>query len=412
MIAQKFSFASAEGGELAAVLDRPAAEPRAYALFAHCFTCGKDVLAARRIAAGLTEHGLGVVRFDFTGLGASEGEFANADFSSNIADLVAAADAMRARGMAPSLLIGHSLGGAAVLAAAARVPEAVAVVTIGAPFEPAHATHVFDPAKLEQARIEGSAEVTFAGRAFRVTRDFLEDVAAHKLERAIHDLDRALLVFHAPEDEVVGVDNAARIFAAAKHPKSFVSLAGADHMLSRASDAAYVARVLAAGVDRYLLPPQPAPDDQAGGVVVAETGFGRFGQAISASGHRLFADEPESVGGLNTGPTPYDLVLAGLGACTAMTIRLYAERKGWPLERAEVRLRHGRVHETDCETAETGDNRMDVVTREIELRGPLDAAQRARLLDMAERCPVHRSLEAGVRVDTTLLPPAATEAGA
>lgn len=267
MIVERFSFTNADGHDLAAVLDRPAAEPRAYALFAHCFTCGKDVLAARRIAAGLAEHGMGVVRFDFTGLGASEGEFANAGFSSNIADLLSAADAMRERGMAPKLLIGHSLGGAAVLAAAAGVPEAVAVVTIGAPFEPVHATHVFDPASLEQARAEGSAEVTLTGRKFRVTRGFLEDIAGHKLEPLIHDLDRALLVFHAPEDEVVGIENAARIFGAARHPKSFVSLAGADHMLSRPEDAAYVARVLAAAVDRYLV--RSPLDDEAGDGVAA-----------------------------------------------------------------------------------------------------------------------------------------------
>jgi putative redox protein len=251
-ITQKFSFENAEGHDLAAVLDRPAGEPRAYALFAHCFTCGKDVLAARRIAATLTEHGLGVVRFDFTGLGASEGEFSNADFSSNIADLVAAADAMRARAMAPALLIGHSLGGAAVLAAAAAVPEARAVVTIAAPYEPGHIANLFSPADQAQARAEGSVEVVLAGRPFRVTRAFLEDIAGHRLEQLIGDLGRALLVFHAPEDAVVGIENAARIFGAAKHPKSFISLQGADHLLTRPADAAYVADVLAACVDRYL----------------------------------------------------------------------------------------------------------------------------------------------------------------
>lgn len=402
MIVEKFSFTNADGHELAAVLDRPDAEPRAYALFAHCFSCGKDVLAARRIAAGLTGHGLGVVRFDFTGLGASEGEFANADFSSNIADLLSAADAMRARGMAPKLLIGHSLGGAAMLAAAGGVPEAVAVVTIAAPFEPGHVAALFDPAELEQARTHGGVDVTLAGRPFRVTREFLEDVAGHRLEHAIHDLDRALLVFHSPQDEVVGIDNASRIYAAAKHPKSFISLAGADHMLTRAEDAAYVARVLAAGVDRYLVPPESPPDDVAGGVVVAETGFGRFGQAISASGHRLFADEPESVGGLNAGPTPYDLVLAGLGACTNMTIRLYAARKGWPLTRAEVRLRHDRVHAEDCKTADTGEGRLERITRTLSFEGPLDDAQRAKLLEIADKCPVHRTLGSVAVIRTEL----------
>jgi putative redox protein len=404
MIVERFSFTNEDGHELAAVLDRPAGEPRAYALFAHCFTCGKDVLAARRIAGVLTEHGLGVVRFDFTGLGASEGEFGAADFSSNISDLLAAAAAMRERGMAPALLIGHSLGGAAVLAAAAGVPEAVAVATIAAPFEPGHIAHLFDPAAVAEARAEGSVEVTLAGRPFRVTRQFLDDIAGHRLEQLIHDLDRALLVFHAPEDEVVGIENAARIFGAAKHPKSFISLLGSDHLLTRPADAAYVAGVLAAGVDRYLPQRRPAPAEVGGEVVVAETGFGRFQQAINASGHRLYADEPEAVGGTDTGPNPYELLLAGVGACTAMTVRLYAERKGWPLQQAEVRLRHDRDYLKDCETAEAAGGRMERITRTVILHGPLDDEQRARLLEMAERCPVHRTLEAGVHVETTLAP--------
>ena len=403
-ITQRFSFENAEGHDLAAVLDRPAGEPRAYALFAHCFTCGKDVLAARRIAATLTEHDIGVVRFDFTGLGASEGEFENAGFTSNIADLVAAAAAMRARGMAPSLLIGHSLGGAAVLAAAAAVPEAVAVVTIAAPFEPGHIANLFQPAQLAEAHADGAVDVVLAGRPFRVTRRFLEEVAGHNLEQLIGDLGRALLVFHAPEDEVVGVENAARIFGAAKHPKSFISLFGADHLLTRPADAAYVADVIAAGVDRYLPPRRPAPADAPGEVVVAETGFGKFQQAITASGHRLHADEPKSVGGTNTGPNPYELLLAGVGACTAMTLRLYADRKGWPLEHAEVRLRHDRDYLKDCQAIEAADARMDRIARAITLRGPLTDEQRERLLQIANSCPVHRTLEAGVRVETALAP--------
>ncbi|MDP8916782.1 MAG: alpha/beta fold hydrolase [Pseudomonadota bacterium] len=403
MIVERFTFPNAEGHDLAAVLDLPGRKPRAYALFAHCFTCGKDVLAARRIAAKLTEHGLGVVRFDFTGLGASEGEFANSDFSSNVADLRAAVAAMRERGMAPALLIGHSLGGAAVLAAAESAPEAVAVVTIAAPSEPAHLAHLFAD-QLEAIRSTGEGELNLGGRTFRITRDFLEDIAAHTLRERIGRLKKALFVFHSPEDEVVGVENAAAIFGAAKHPKSFVSLHGADHLLSRPADAAYVADVIAAGVDRYLAPDAEqilAPLDEHT-VAVAETGFGTFQQVAATELHRFHVDEPRSVGGLETGPTPYDLVLAGLGACTSMTVRLYAERKGWPLERTEVQLRHDRNHAQDAADCEQSDTRMETITRTLSFHGPLDNIQRAKLTEIAEKCPVHRTLSQGARIRTQL----------
>ena len=402
MILEKFEFPNAQGLSLAAALDRPARPPRAWALFAHCFTCGKDALAGRRIALALAERGFGVVRFDFTGLGASEGEFANTGFSSNVADLRAAAAAMAARGIAPSLLVGHSLGGAAVLAAAGALPEVSAVATIAAPLDPAHVLTQFGDG-VERIRRDGSAEVRLAGRPFRIRSDFLDDVAAQALEPLIGELRKALLVFHSPQDEVVGVDNAGRIFAAARHPKSFVSLDGADHLLSRPADAAYVGAVLAAAVERYLPPPPEAPvAAEPGLVVVAETGGGRFQQVAAASGHRWLVDEPAAVGGLDSGPTPYDQLLAGLGACTAMTMRLYADGKGWPLRRAEVRLRHGRVHADDCRDADVADCRLERVTREIVLEGPLDAEQRARLLEIANRCPVHRTLTEGVRIETRL----------
>lgn len=404
MITERFTFPNAEGHDLSAVLDLPGRKPRAYALFAHCFTCGKDVLAARRIAAKLTEHGLGVVRFDFTGLGASEGEFANSDFTSNVADLKSAAAAMRERGMAPALLIGHSLGGSAVLAAAESVPEAVAVVTIAAPLEPAHVTRLFAD-QLDAIRAAGQGEITLGGRSFQITRGFLEDIAAHALRERIGHLKKALFVFHSPEDEVVGVENAAAIFGAAKHPKSFISLHGADHLLSRPADAAYVADVIAAGVDRYLTRIEaermPSPlDDHT--VAVAETGFGTFQQVAATELHRFHVDEPRSVGGLETGPTPYDLVLAGLGACTSMTVRLYADRKGLPLERTEVQLRHDRNHAQDAADCEQADLRMERITRTLSFTGPLDEAQRAKLLEIAEKCPVHRTLSEGARIKTKL----------
>jgi uncharacterized OsmC-like protein/alpha-beta hydrolase superfamily lysophospholipase len=407
MPAERFDFPNAHGQSLSALLDRPAEEPRAYALFAHCFTCGKDSRAAKRIADGLTALGIAVLRFDFTGLGSSEGEFANTSFSSNIADLVAAANELRRRARAPAILIGHSLGGTAVLAAAAEVAEARAVVTIAAPSDPTHVTGLFKD-RLDEIGAKGEIEATLAGRQFRISRGFVDDLAEHKLVDRIANLRKALLIFHSPTDEIVGIDNASRIFAAAKHPKSFVSLAGADHLLSRRSDAAYVANVMRAWAERYLDMPQvdAQPPQDPNTVVVRETGQGRFQQAVTVRAHHFLADEPVDVGGLDSGPGPYDLVLAGLGACTSMTLRLYAERKALPLERVTVELRHGRIHAADCEDCETKEGMIDRIERAITLRGPLDAEQRRRLLEIADKCPVHRTLTSEVKIRTVERPEA------
>lgn len=406
---ERVDFDAADGQKLAALIELPAATPRAYALFAHCFTCSKDIFAATRIASGLAERGIAVLRFDFTGLGASEGEFANTNFSSNLADLVAAADYMRAHLAAPKLLIGHSLGGAAVLAGAARIPEAVAIATIAAPADPAHLKHLLGP-KVAEIESLGEAEVTIAGRPFRIKRQFLDDIAQHRLADAIAHLGKALVVFHAPLDEVVSIDNAAQIFLAAKHPKSFISLDQADHLLRRREDAEYVAEVLAAWASRYIgaapeMAPAglevPAPVGE-GEVVVAETRVGRFTQAIAVGRHRLAADEPEEAGGNDTGPGPYDYLLAGLGACTSMTLRLYAEHKNLPLERVIVRLTQNKIYATDCEECETKEGKIDQIERDIELVGPLDATQRQRLLEIADKCPVHRTLQSEVRILTKI----------
>src|SRR6516165_3879664 len=251
MPAEKFDFLTAERHRLAALLDRPAGPTRGVALFAHCFTCGKDNTTARRIAEGLQRHGIAVLRFDFTGLGASEGEFANTTFSSNVDDLVAAADHLRQTLAAPAILIGHSLGGAAVLAAAHRIAETRAVVTIAAPFDPAHVVGLLGEPVAEIGD-KGEVEVTLAGRSFRVRRALLDDIAQQNLAKRIANLRKALLVFHSPTDATVGIDNASHIFTTAKHPKSFISLDGADHLLSRNSDATYVAHVIAAWAERYL----------------------------------------------------------------------------------------------------------------------------------------------------------------
>ena len=402
---ENITFPGHAGGMLAARLERPGGAPKAYALFAHCFTCSKDVFAASRIATALTQHGIAVLRFDFTGLGASEGEFANTNFSSNVQDLLAAADWLRTYHDAPQILIGHSLGGAAVLAAAGEMPEVRAIATIGAPCDPAHVTHLFQNEKPEIDE-KGEAEVKIGGRSFHIKKQFLDDVSEQNMETALANLNRALLIFHAPRDAIVGIENAAHIFQAAKHPKSFVSLDDADHLLSRPEDAAYVAAVLAAWVDRYVEnTPVTGSDDaviaEPGTIVVGENGQGPYAQTVSIGGvHTLAADEPKDLGGNDTGPSPYDFLMAALGACTSMTLRMYADRKGWPLEGVRVTLAHEKIHAEDCSSCETKVGKIDVIERVIEMTGGLDEAQRARLLEIANKCPVHRTLHSEVVVET------------
>lgn len=410
---ERVTFTGTGGEVLAGRLDRPDGAPRAVALVAHCFTCGKDSVAASRISKALTDLGIAVFRFDFTGLGESDGEFANATFSSNVADLVRAADHLRTIVAAPALLVGHSLGGAAVLAAAEEIPEARAIATIGAPADPAHVTGLFGDAR-DRIEATGEETVRLAGRSFRVRREFLTDIARQPQARRIAGLNRALLVLHAPGDEIVGIANARTIFDAARHPKSFVSLDDADHLLTRRADAAYAATVIATWADRYL----PAEPDRSrrtrveqGTVVVAETGTGPFTQRVQAGPHLLTADEPASVGGDDTGPTPYDLLLAALGACTSMTVRMYAQRKQWPLRSITVILRHSKIHARDVASSGTG--LLDHIERQVRLDGDLDADQRDRLLQIADKCPVHRTLRSEVVIDTvgSQSEPAQTEVG-
>jgi putative redox protein len=402
MESRKVEFPGATGAILAARLDLPP-EPRAFALFAHCFTCGKDIYAASRIAEGLASRGIAVLRFDFTGIGSSEGEFANTNFSSNIADLVAAADYLRQHHGPPSLLIGHSLGGAAVLAAAPRVPDATAVVTIGAPASATHVTHNF-AANVADIAEHGTAEVTLAGRTFTITKQFLDDFGRQSFLDELGDMKKALLVCHAPRDEYVGIDNASTIFTAARHPKSFLSLDTADHLLRKRSDATYVADVIATWVSRYLAAgehPESLPD---GVVEVTETRTGRFAQRVRTGRHILAADEPVAVGGDDTGPGPYDYLLAALGACTSMTMRLYAERKGIAAERFSVRLSHRKVHAEDCADCETTEGNIGEITRDITIAGDLTEADRARLMEIADKCPVHETLTHEIKVRSRLTP--------
>jgi uncharacterized OsmC-like protein/pimeloyl-ACP methyl ester carboxylesterase len=400
---ERFQFTGEGGHQLAAALDLPEREPRAYALFAHCFTCGKDVLAAKRISAALAANGIAVLRFDFTGLGSSEGDFANSTFSSNIADLVRAANHLRETRRAPSILIGHSLGGAAMLAAAGQIPDARAIVTIAAPADPAHVTGFFKD-RIEDIREVGDVEVSLAGRPFHIKREFLDDIAEHGLMAHVANLRKALLVMHSPTDDTVGIDNATRIFVAARHPKSFVSLDDADHLLSQRRDSAYVADVIAAWAERYIDPLAPAPAAVSGEtprqVVVRETRNSKFQQTVMVGPHQMLADEPVAAGGEDSGPGPYDFLLAALGACKSMTMRLYADRKSLPLERATVTLNHSKIHAQDCAECETKEGMLDQIDVAIGLEGALDAAQRKRILEIADKCPVHRTLTSEIRIVT------------
>jgi putative redox protein len=404
MPTERFQFDGSGGDKLAAALDLPDGEPRAYALFAHCFSCGKDTHAARRIAMALTAHGIAVLRFDFTGLGSSEGDFANTTFSSNVADLVRAAAHLRETRQAPALLIGHSLGGAAVLAAASEIPDAKAVVTIAAPSDPAHVTGLFEDS-LDDIRKQGSAEVSLAGRPFRIKSSFLDDVAEQRLLDKVAHLHKALLVMHSPVDDTVGIDNATRIFMTAKHSKSFVSLDHADHLISNKDDAGYIAGVIASWAGRYIGTRAPAAagaaaEDGPRSVVVRETRASKLQQSITLGPHHLTADEPVAVGGQDSGPGPYDLLLAALGACTSMTLRLYADRKFLPLDLITVTLRHNKIHAEDCAECETKVGLIDQLERVIRLDGALDEDQRKRLMEIADKCPVHRTLTSEIRIVT------------
>lgn len=393
MKSQPVKFRGSLGAELSARLELPVTKPRAFAIFAHCFTCGKDSSAAVRVSRALAAEGVAVLRFDFTGLGRSDGSFEDSNFSTNVSDLLAAASYLRETFEAPSLLVGHSLGGAAVLATAAAIPEARAVAVIGAPAEIAHVAHrLGEHAATIEA--EGRAEVKLGGRALTITRQFLDDLGTHDLLALVAKLRRPLLVLHAPRDDTVGVENASQIFLAAKHPKSFVSLDDADHLLSRAVDAQYAAHLIAAWAARYL-PAGPAGADAGHDVVVEETGTGAFIQRVRAGVHEFVADEPRSLGGDDAGPSPYQFLSAGLGACKSMTLRMYATRRNLPLEKISVRVRH--------EKEEDGAVKRDLFSVDIALVGNLSDEQRAKLLEIADKCPVHRTLTDDTRVQTRLI---------
>lgn len=400
---EKFTFTGKDGQTLDGRLEMPLyTKPRAAALFAHCFTCTKDSHAATRVATALAEKGLAVLRFDFTGLGGSDGEFANAGFVSNLEDLACAAKALDERGLPPVLLVGHSLGGAAVLAAAAQIPQARGVVTLNAPFDTAHVFEHFGDA-IDEIEEEGEGEITLAGRKFNIARSFLEQGRDQPQGERIGKLGLPLLVMHTPQDEIVGIDNARQIFEAANHPKSFVALDGADHLLTKPGSAEYAANMIAAWAAPYLADlPQEKRKDFAGTVEVSTAG-GKFAQWVRTAHHQFIADEPVKFGGTDHGPTPYDLLLAALGTCTSMTIKMYADRKGIPLENVRIEMEHSRQYIEDCVDCESPDFVIQAIDRAIELTGDLTEEQRQRMMEIAEMCPVHKTLTGDLRIYSTLI---------
>ena len=402
MPTEKLTFKGHSGENLAARFDTPNGPILATAIFAHCFTCSKDILAAKRISQRLSSAGIAVLRFDFTGLGHSEGEFENTHFSSNVDDLRLAAEFLADQGNPVSLLVGHSLGGAAVLKVSTEIPSVKAIVTIGAPSDPEHVADNFG-CHIDEIHEKGEAEVSLAGRSFTIKREFLEDIATAELQPAIAKMKKALLVLHAPMDATVSIDNAADIFIAAKHPKSFVTLDNADHLLTDAEDAEYAAAVIATWASRYLNLPKPAaPIGAPEGIVrVNEVDSKGFKQDISVGPkHHLLADEPLAYGGTDLGLSPYQLVSSGLGACTSMTIRMYARRKKWPLDHVSVDITHDKIHAADCDHCSGGEQKIDQFRRIITLEGDLTEDQRDRLMAIADKCPVHRTLEGEIEIVT------------
>ena len=401
---KNLEFKNKDGQTLSARLDLPVdGKPMAYALFAHCFTCSKNIKAIAHISRALTREGLAVLRFDFTGLGESEGDFADTNFSSNVDDLIVAADYLKSNYQAPEILIGHSFGGAAVLQAAGRIPSSKAVVSIAAPSDPQHVTRALGSAAASIQK-RGQADVTLAGRTFTLKKQFLDDLDFVNMAETLKNLDRALLVLHSPIDETVGIENAAQIFQAARHPKSFISLDTADHLLTNSEDSLYAGSVIAAWARKYVSAaieekPKTEKDENQ---VITRIGKSGYVTEIMAAGHGLVADEPVSLGGTDKGPAPFDFLMAGLGTCKAMTLRMYSDRKQWPLEGVTVKLNHKKIDAADCETCQTKEGQLDQFDCEIDLSGELDDQQKQRLLQIADRCPVHRTLHSEIIVKSKL----------
>lgn len=401
MKSEKFQFQNKEGISLSGRIDLPLDQtPLAYAIFAHCFTCNKNLLAVKNISRALTDKGYAVMLFDFTGLGASDGNFSDTNFSSNISDLMSAAEYLKVEFKAPKIIIGHSLGGAAALFAAKGIESIEAVVTIGAPFDPKHVTHLIED-KIEEIVSEGQAKVNIGGRPFIVSQQFIQDLENRKAADVAKSLRKPLLIMHSPQDTIVGIENAAHIYSSAHHPKSFISLDGADHLLSHKNDSQYAGYMIAAWVEKYIQLEKPEAL-KGESKIIARTKSDSFTTELKAGRHHFIADEPVAVGGSDLGPTPYDLLSSALAACTSMTIQMYAKRKGWPLKTVIVNVDHEKDYAQDCLNCENNNTKIDHFNRSIQFTGELDEDQIQKLLEIADKCPVHKTLHADVKVNTSL----------
>lgn len=394
MSIEQLNIKNTNGDSLAATLELPSKPPKFYALFAHCFTCSKNTLAATYISKKLVERGIAVLRFDFTGLGSSEGDFSDTNFSSNLEDIISVSNFLKINHEEPELLIGHSLGGAAVLSVAQSIDSVKAVVTIGAPSTADHVQHLFSDLK---ENILNNSEVLadVGGRKFKIKKQFIDDISLHNTTEHLANLNKALLIFHSPVDSIVSIDEAAKIYQASRHPKSFVSLENADHLLTNKQDASYVADIISSWASRYLHQDQNVvnsrPEILSGTVVIKEENH-RFTRKIYTHDHELIADEPVSAGGENLGPDPYEYLLTALGSCTSLTIRMYANKKSIPLENVEITLSHKRIHAEDCSDCEKVEGIVDVIDKHIQLAGDLSEQQRQKLMEIAGKCPVHKTL--------------------
>ncbi len=398
----KITFTNKEGQILNGRIELPINQhPHNFAIFAHCFTCNKNLGAVRNISRSLTSKGFGVLRFDFTGLGESEGDFSDTNFSGNVEDLIAASDFLAQEFKAPTLLIGHSLGGAASIFAASKINSIQAVATIGAPSDPSHVEHLLKNG-LEEIETTGKAIINLSGRDFTIKKQFIEDLKNKSLPNVAKNLGKALLIMHSPQDTTVGISNAEEIYHAAKHPKSFVTLDGADHLLMKKEDSLYAGKVISEWSSRYIKIPQSQFAKSNHQVVASLGNEDGFTTQIKVGNHHLIADEPESVGGNNFGPTPYEYVSAGLSACTAMTIKMYVARKGWDLQHIEVHTNYSKSHSIDCEDTENPKAKIDTFEREIKIEGNLDEKQISRILQIADKCPVHKTLHSETQIITTL----------
>ncbi|MBZ9630193.1 bifunctional alpha/beta hydrolase/OsmC family protein [Salegentibacter sp. LM13S] len=403
MRTEKVNFKNKNGDDLSGYLELPFnQEPHNFVLFAHCFTCNKNFFAAKNISRTLARNGYGVLRFDFTGLGESEGEFSDSNFSGNIQDLIAAATYLEEEYKAPSLIIGHSLGGAAVLFAAKELKSVKAITTIAAPSTTAHVQHLIQN-NVEEIEKNGEAQVNIGGRPFKIKKQFLDDIEKHKLKPYLADLKKSLLIMHSPQDNIVSIKNAEELYVAARHPKSFISLDGAAHLLAAKGDATYAGNVIATWAARYLeIPKKEIPESDAD-VVAGLEKEDAFTTKMKAGNHSFLADEPIKAGGKDYGPTPYQLLSSGLASCTSMTLQMYAKRKKWPLEDVETHVYYSREHQADCEKCEEKASKIDTFKREIKLYGDLDEKQKKRLLEIADRCPVHKSLTSATNIKTKLI---------